>query len=164
MSGYREHDARVYIEIAEKKLRICDKYAVEEPRMYRKMIAGESTFSVRRQDERGSYEQCSWAVMEALYNRKQSEPDMDIGEIFQQALLDEFAETISPVRLKNCVDCLLYQLNSGAEDSAVCGGCTAAGGGTAGQYTEEFGQICGAWDPGRSGGLRPETVQPVRYA
>ena len=118
MSEYREQDAKMYIELAEKKLKICDKYAAEEPHIYRKLIVGKSTFSIRRLDESGKYVQCHWAVMEALYNKKRTEPDSDIGEIFQQALLDEFAETVSPMHLMHCVECLLYQLNSEEQKTA----------------------------------------------
>lgn len=109
---YKEQDAQFYIELAEKKLGICEKYEQENPDIYRRLIIGDSTFSIRRPTSDGNFEQCSWAIMEALYNKKRNFPNSNIDQILYKALLTEFKNEISPLFLKNCIDCLLYQMNS----------------------------------------------------
>lgn len=104
--------AEFYINLAKRKLEICDKYAEEAPDIYRRLIAGESTFSIRRPNETGGCDQCFWAVMEAIYDKKRAEPDSDIDRILYRALTDVFETTVSPIYLRNCIDCLLYQMNS----------------------------------------------------
>ena len=112
MNDYKEQDALFYIKLAERKLEICGKYEQENPDIYRRLIIGESTFAIRRPTSGGKFEQCSWAVMEAIYNTKMKCPISNIDQILYEVLLTEFQNEISPLFLKNCIDCLLYQMNS----------------------------------------------------
>lgn len=112
MNDYKEQDAQLYIKLAEKKLEICGKYEQEEHDIYRRLIIGESTFAIRKPTLNGKFEQCSWAVMEAIYNKKRKFPNSNIDQILYQVLLTEFKNEISPIFLENCIDCLLYQMNS----------------------------------------------------
>ena len=112
MNDYKEQDAQFYIKLAEKKLEICGKYEQENPDIYRRLIIGESTFAIRRPTSDGKFKQCSWAIMEAIYNKKRKFPNSNIDQILYKILLTEFKIETSPIFLKNCIDCLLYQMNS----------------------------------------------------
>lgn len=63
-------------------------------------------------------EQCTWAVMETVYNDYRKNPEEKINEKLFNVLEDEFKNGNGSISILNTVDCVLYQLRSEAQKTA----------------------------------------------
>ena len=63
-------------------------------------------------------EQCTWAVMETVYNDYRKNPEEKINEKLFNVLENEFKNGNGAISILNAIDCILYQLRSEAQKTA----------------------------------------------
>lgn len=113
------NDPELLRKMAQNRLNICRKYEHESDKYYSDFILGKFTCALGQWNPAiGRYEQCTWAVMETIYDDYRAHPELKINERLQEVLNEAVANEPGGMFLENAIDCLLYQMRSEKQNTA----------------------------------------------
>ena len=115
---YQDRRARVLIEKAKVRIDVYRKYNNID--YLRQLIVGESTFAILVTNfQTGRLEHSAFAVMEALYDDYREHPELEINKAVQSVFDNSLSNDTHPIKLKNAISALLYQMRSEKQGTAA---------------------------------------------